>query len=684
LMGWACALAACDEAGKPPPDERDATTSDTTTATSGDATGDARDGYYAVQTPGRVVWRRLNRLEYRNTVHDLLHSDLDPGADLPADDTGYGFDNIASVLTLSPLHLELYERAARIVTSDVLRPPVTAPTRYVVEGEAAESTVEYGSVIDGVYLMGSGGTLTGHVTVARGGSYTYTLRGYETHGGDEAAKLTLWLDGAPLTTFDMSETAADYTVQVQLDAGVHALQVEYSNDFYDPPADRNAWVDWFALDGPAELDVYDQTPWSRVVVCTPDALDRACARATVAELAPRAWRHPVDDATLDSLMGLYDDAIAGGAPAAEALGLPIQALLLSPRFVFKVEGDGPLDGYAIATRLAYFIWSTMPDDLLLSDAAAGKLDTPAGISDEVARMLADPKAEALVQSYGGQWLYIRDVANVFPDPNIFAEFDEPLRVAMVEELQRFFRSFVFEDRSLLELLTSHESWMNRRLAEHYGLEARGPATDDQWARVSLEGTGRQGLLTQAGLLTALSTPFRTSIVRRGKWVLTQLLCDEPPPPPPGVQGLLETDPSGVAHTLREKMELHLTREDCKTCHESMDAVGFALEGFDGIGRTRTSDNGYPLDLSATLGDTSFHGAQELSDLLAQDPRLPRCAVSKLMTYALGRGLKGSDDQALDQAAAAFVASDYRFAKLVAIVATSAPFRARDPETGGNP
>lgn len=639
--------------------------------------------------PGRVVWRRLNRTEYRNTLRDLLGTSLDPGKDLPSDDLGYGFDNIASVLTMSPLHLELYERSARVLADELTRPPITQTLRFSVEAEDLTIAGEYGSAMNDGFMLWSVGALAGTFDLPADGAWRFEMRAWETPAGDEAAKLALWVDGAMVHVFDLTATPAEYTLEVTLSKGRHAIEVEFINDFYEAPADRNALIDRFGLSGPLTLDVYEDTAWGRHVACRPEVIEvggtaaRACAEATVSALLPRAWRRPALASDTAALMALYDGAVADGAPALEALALPLQAVLLSPRFLFKVELDregGALDGWEIATRLSYFLWSTMPDAALMEAAASGKLAEVEGIAAEVRRMLEDPRAEALVQNFAGQWLYVRDVDNAIPDPWVFPEFDDALRHAMAEEMRMFFRSFVTGDRSMIELLTATDTWVNRRLAEHYGLEDGAPAADDVWVRMTIDGVGRRGVLTQAGLLTALSTPFRTSIVRRGKWVLGQLLCAEPSPPPPGVEGLIEVQTPGEApKTLREKMELHKTEERCKTCHKAMDAIGFGLEGFDGIGMARTSDNGFPIDDSGELRGQAFEGAIELAGIIAEDPRLPACMVEKVMIYALGRGLGGEDQPLIDRLIADFAARGHRFSALVELVATSEAFRMREVE-----
>lgn len=698
------ALASCDaQPAEPPGGFRDtsvgvdATAADDTAAAADDAVADSAAADTVPPAPpiapGNVVWRRLNRTEYRNTVRDLLGTRLDPGKDLPSDDLGYGFDNVASVLTMSPLHLELYQRAAAMLAAEVTSVPITTEVDETVEAETLPLSVDYGAAQGTYFVLWSQGELTTDVELPKEATWRVEVRGWESHAGDEPALVATWVDGALVQTFALSEAVADHAIEMTLSAGRHAIGVEFINDYYDasvePAADRNVFIDRFGVRGPVPLEDDATSAWGRHVKCQPavmrtaDVAARTCAADTVRALADRAWRRPGDTAAgVESLMTLYDLAVADGAPPTEALAVPIEALLMSPRFLFKAEmpRDGTaLDGFEVATRLSYFLWSTMPDEALFAAAASGKLGDAAGIADEVARMLEDPKAEALVANFAGQWLYVRDVDNAIPDPWAFPEFDEPLRHAMAEEMRLFFRSFVFEDRSMIELLTATDTWVNRRLAEHYGLpEAAVPADDETWVKTAVAGVGRRGVLSEAGLLTALSTPFRTSIVRRGKWVLSQLLCDTPSDPPPGVVGLIDGTPEGQApRTLREKMELHKTEERCRTCHETMDAIGFGLEGFDGVGMARTTDNGFPIDTASTLHGEAFDGAVQLAGLIAADPRLPRCMVDKLAIYALGRGLAGEDEPLLQRLYADFAARGYRFPALVELIATSEAFRQRE-------
>ncbi len=640
--------------------------------------------------PEHVVLRRLNRTEWANTVRDLIGTRQDLAHDLPADDLGYGFDNIASVLTLSPLHLELYERAAALLAHEALTPPITAPLFLRLEAETAESDDPYGQVAGDFYFLGSGGGLTADVDVPRAGHYVFEARAFEDHAGAESALMAFMIDGLPVGSVSVTApnkgAAAVYSVEVDVTAGRHALGVAFANDFYEPPADRNLSVDYFGLRGPAVLDVLAETAWGRVVPCDLAAMvaeDAACAETLVAQLAYRAWRRPVTPAELAALLAFFTAARAEGTPFLEALELPVRAILLAPHFLFKVEHPlaagatvpEPLDPYELATRLAYFLWSSMPDDALLAAASDRRLANVAGIATEVTRMLADPKARALVDDFASEWLYVRDIANVFPDQTAFPEFDEDLRSAMIGEMQRFLATFFRDPRPVRELLTASDTVVNQRLAEHYGLPLQ-LADAETWQTVELADVPRRGVLGKAGIMTALSTPFRTSIVRRGKWVLGQLLCAEPRAPPADVPSLPTAD-GGAPTTLRAMMEAHMTEERCRNCHESMDPIGFALEPYDGIGAWRTTDNGFPIDATGRLpSGESFDGPVALAATLAGDPRLDACVIEKLFVYALGRGVRLSDRDALTGLASGFAEAGTALGALVRLIATSDTFRMR--------
>ena len=634
--------------------------------------------------PMRTTMHRLNNAEYDNTVRDLLWTELTPAESFPPDDIGYGFDNIADVLSLSPLHLEMYELAAQALVEEALRIPIYEPERFYRLGADGEATT--GGRSGDSWNLWSNGEWSMTVTLPEDGRYRVTLQAYGQQAGPEPVHGFIGIDSVPSFEFDLVETAerpALLTTEFETTAGVHSFGVFFTNDYYRPEEgeDRNMVIMDMTVEGPLDLRVPGEAPRDRLVTCDPEANARACAVDTLDRFLPRAWRRPVPGEERERLMTLYDTVIGEGGSFDEGLHWAFVGALMSPHFVFRVEPDPvlenirPLNDHEIASRLSYFLWSSMPDAELFALAGAGELNDPEVLAAQIDRMLDDPKSVALVDNFAGQWLYIRDIANVFPDTWIFPEFDDELRDAMIEEMRLFFASFITDDRPMIELLTADYTFVNERLARHYGIEGM---EGDEFARVSLEGLPRRGVLTQAGLLTVLSTPTRTSLVRRGKWVLGQLLCSEPDAPPPGVEGLPEQGEEGG--TLREVLERHRADPVCATCHIEMDTIGFGLENYDGIGLYRLEDNGDTVDASGELAGRAFDGAIELSNILVEDARFARCLTQKLYIYALGRGLGPSDLGPLNHVLEQFIAGGYSFRDLTALIATSDPFlfHAADP------
>lgn len=503
--------------------------------------------------PGHLVVHRLNNTEYNNTVRDLLGTALRPADDFPTDDYSFGFDNISSALSMSPIQVELYVRAAREL--------------------AAEAVVA------------------------------------------------------------LEEGTAD-----------------------NPALDR-------------------------ILVCVPQATDEGCVRDIVVELGERAWRRPLQPAEVDDAVELFDFAIAGGASLHEALAVVFEDVLSSPHFLFRFELDPdpeslvprPLTDHELASRLSYFLWSSMPDDALLQAAADGVLHEPEELRRQVERMLDDPKAAALTEGFASQWLYLRGLDGHAVDETLFPEFTAPLSESMAEETRRFFGEFLASDRPVTEMLTADFTYVDARLAAHYGLGLEGQG----FARVSLDGTERAGLLGQASLLTVTSHPDRTSPVKRGQWVLEQLLCSEPPPPPPGVEGLIEEGPA--TGSIRDQLEQHRTDPACAACHVAMDPIGLALEHFDALGAWRETDGEYSIDATGELPDgSSFDGAIELGQVLSTDPRFTECLTEKMLTYALGRGVE-DDDQTIERVHEALLAEGSTLPSLITLVATSYPFLYRRGE-----
>jgi hypothetical protein len=649
----------------------------------GDTEGDE------IRDPANVTLHRLNRVEYNNTIRDLFWGlEITPADDFPADDHSFGFDNMADVLSVTPLLFELYERA----TEDVLDAAFTATSGAGVQrGEAEDGTGDVGSANGEVWALTSNGGVTLLFDIANEGDYELRVRAYGQQAGTALPQMMVEVDGVSLGTIDVEAVAAtpgEYAFDVALGQGTSTVVVSFLNDFYDPGAgaDRNLYVDWVELDGPAGLPPGADDIKAKLLPCTPTAgAEVECTRQVLGAFAERAWRRPLTTAELDGLVELAESARQDGDTWEDSVRLALKSVLISPHFVFRVEIDPepnsltvhPLNDYELASRLSYFLWSSMPDDDLFTAAKAGALQDPTELQAHVVRMLADPKSEALVANFAGQWLYFRALGpNVVKDPALFPNFDEALMVSMRTEMEMFFRSFVTEGRSLRELLTSDTTYVDARLAAHYGLPA--PAGEG-FVETSLAGVPRRGLLTQAGLMTVLSHPQVTSPVKRGKWLLEQLLCLPPQPPPAGVDAQPpEPDPDA---SVREQLEQHRLDPACAVCHDTIDPLGLGLEHYDSVGAYRTIDGGKPIDATGNLpnGGPAFEDALGMTALLAESDDFATCTVRHTLTYALGRGVIASDLPYIEDITAQASASEFALEDLVIAIVTSDMFRMRRGE-----
>jgi len=427
---------------------------------------------------------------------------------------------------------------------------------------------------------------------------------------------------------------------------------------------------------------------ARILTCEPTPGSEAtCADEILRTFAKRAWRRPVTDDEVEVLVGVVTEGLAAGNDFEASLSLGLKTVLVSPWFLFRVELDPDpqsmeiheLTDHELAARLSYFVWSTMPDDELTDMADAGMLHEPEALETQVRRMLEDPRAEALVDNFAGQWLYLRNLdGELAKDVGTFPDFDAELQASMKTEAEMFFRTFITEGRSLQELLTADETFVDARLAEHYGMPA--PAGEG-FQRVSLAGLPRRGLLTQPGILSVLSHASQTSPVKRGKWVLEQLMCIHPPPPPAGVD-IPPLEPS-EGGTMRDELEKHRADPQCAACHDLMDPIGLGLEHYDAIGRFRDLDNGQPIDASGELpGGETFTDALGMVSLLAKGDDFAACTARKTLTYALGREIGQPDQAYLDEIVGEFQAADMTLEGLLVAVVTSDVFRMRRGEEQG--
>ncbi|HXT59659.1 MAG TPA: DUF1592 domain-containing protein [Pirellulales bacterium] len=645
--------------------------------------------------PGRVTIRRLNRAEYNNTVRDLCGVDFRPADDFPADDVGYGFDHIGDVLSMPPILLEKYLNAAEQVVDKAIY--VHGPEKTPLhQFEAAEVGHEGGG---GAHGRGWGLHSTGEVFVEfdfpAPGRYALRGKAFAQQAGSEPARMAFRLNGKEVHVADVTAVDTEpmmYEKQVRIGPGKKRFGLAFINDFYDPKApdpkarDRNLYIDSLEIQGPLDGP---PPPLSeshkRIIFVKPDKKNhRECAEKIIKVFASRAYRRRATADEISRLVKFVEQAEQHGESFERGIQLAMEAVLVSPYFLFRVELDRepnnpqaihPVDDFELAARLSYFLWSSMPDDELFRLAAQGKLREGDTLANQTRRMLKDPKARALVDNFAGQWLEIRRLKTMTPDPKRFPGFDEDLRQAMLKETELFFSSVVEEDRSVLDLLDADYTFLNERLAKHYGI---GGVAGQEFRRVKLDNPDRGGLVTQASVLTVTSNPTRTSPVKRGKWILEEFFNSSPPPPPPEAGELKEDDKTVLRGSLRQRMEQHRANPSCAACHARMDPLGFGLENFDAIGAWRERDGEFAIDAAGTLPDgSSFKRPSELKAILKQKKAdFARCLSEKMLTYALGRGLEYYDKCAVDEIAGKLAQNDYKFSTLILEIVASDPFQLR--------
>jgi hypothetical protein len=644
--------------------------------------------------PGHVTLHRLNREEYNNTVDDLFGITLRPADAFPSDDVGYGFDNIADVLSVSPLLLEKYVDAAEEVAHAAIIAPESlghvtgfTPTDFTIPGQAPTLKP------NGDWILYTTSQIGVDYDFPYDDDYILRVRGYGEQAGPDPAKMAIELDYKPQDQFDVPQTDKDpavFEVKVHVTAGIHHVSAAFLNDYYnasDPNPnnrDRNLVINRIAVVGPVEMP--SALPASETNLITKWPSSRAqydnCARVVLKRFASLAFRRPVQPDELDRLVDVFHETCSQGASYQRGLQVAIEAVLVSPNFLYRIEIDPKPDdpkavqqlgSYEMASRLSYFLWSSMPDAELMRLAAENKLQQPAVLDAEVTRMLQSPKANALATNFAGQWLELRKLQVVAPDPKQFPDFDDGLRNSMKEESETYFENIVSQDRSILEFLDSDYTFLNETLARHYGISG---VEGDQFRLVHLPDHTRGGVLTQASVLTVTSNPTRTSPVKRGRWVLEQLLGTPPPPPPPGVPQLDDGSHGPLTGTLRQRMIQHRQDPACAACHQTMDPIGFGLENFDAVGAWRTMDDGAPIDSSGVLPDGSkFSGPAELKQILmSRKDQFTHAFAEKMLIYALGRGLEPTDRQYVDGIAEHTEQNGYRFTALITGIVESPPFR----------
>jgi hypothetical protein len=640
--------------------------------------------------PGRVTARRLNRAEYSNTIRDLLAVDFRAEKDFPSDDSGHGFDNIGDVLTISPLLMEKYlsaaeKIAARAIGADPLPKPLS---------------VEYSNRNRNFRRMPSAGEFTHRVEFEGDYVVRFGLPGERAPDG-KPVTLAIWMDGKLLHSQQIEtkpsglvyfDPYSEEQMRLYLTEGEHTFRVAFQNDEFVKTLEskdlynnkKNKFFGSVVFIGPYASET-ERPSRKKILVCDPNS-GPDCIDRILSTLARRAYRRPVARSEIAALAKFVDLARGEGQTTEQGLQLAIQAILVSPHFLFRIERDvNPADPSTIhkisdlelASRLSYFLWSSTPDEELLSLAESGKLRTPGILAAQVKRMLGDEKSSALATNFAGQWLEIRALESVRPDPQRFAEWNNELRDSMKTETRMFFDALLRENRPITEFLDAKFTFLNESLAKHYGIEG---VTGSEFRRIDLTTDQRGGILSHASVLTVSSYPTRTSPVLRGKYILENILGTPPPPPPADVPAL-DDQAIGTSLSMRQQLEKHRENATCAACHNRMDVLGFGLENYDATGKWRTMDGKFPVDVAGTMPNgKSFSTPSQMKALLKDDlSDFTKCLTSKMLIYALGRGLERYDRLTVDDISRKLEANGYRFQTLIDEIVRSLPFQSRRGE-----
>lgn len=640
--------------------------------------------------PAPVI-RRLNRLEYNNTIRDLLHVDLDLAKELPADEIGYGFDNIGSVLSLSPVHLEkLFSAAERAAMTALWAPTAEGQPPIELIGLrtyplSEQAPVEFEHTLaPGLYLTefslvraGISETVPPPAMRISFGTDTRTLKAVRVQ--DETVVYRFWINviaNDAKVMVAVAPEAADGSAASQLITSAVSGDQRYGSSY-------GLHVDSMVVRGPIKSSVDKFPAHNKLLAVVPEKYDdqsrETAARENIQSLARRAFRRPPTSEEIDRLMMIYRLGTERGESYEHAMQIVLTSVLVSPQFLYLREGDeseddGKLTKHELATRVSYFLWSSMPDEELMQLADKGQLSD--NLHAQVSRMLQDPKSESFVQAFCGQWLQLRRLEEVTPDLELFPTFNPELRDAMRKESELYFAYVLRNNRSALELIDSNYTFVNKDLATHYGL------TDfqgDDFQKCNIPSGQRGGVLTHASVLTVTSNPNRTSPVKRGKWVLQQILGTPPPPPPPIVEKLDESKSASEEASLRERLVKHREDPSCASCHAQMDPIGFAMENYDAIGRYRANDEHFPIDASGELpGGVHFEDSVEFKQKLSSigKKRFSRSIIKNLLTYSLGRGLELQDISTVEEIRKQLEHNDYRFQSVIFGIVDSEVFQSR--------
>jgi cytochrome c5 len=643
--------------------------------------------------PGRVTARRLNRSEYTNTIRDLLAVDFRADRNFPTDDSGEGFDNIGDILTVSPLLMDKYISAARTIAARAIGAD-PLPKKPI--------EIEYSTRLKNIRRLDYSTVEATH-RVDFDAEYDIRIGLPGQRAADaKPVELVLWMDGKRLesviaetkpSTLTYFNPYSEEHMHVYLPEGDHVFRLGFVNDEFvktitdDKTAyddKKNKFINSMFFVGPYPSKVEKESR-KKILTCDP-ATGPVCVDKIISTLARRAYRRPVTKTEVAALTHFVTLAKAEGRTPEQGIQLAIQAMLVSPHFLFHIEHDAnPTDPNAIhhisdiemANRMSYFLWSSMPDEELQTLGETGKLSQPAVLDAQIKRMLADPKSSAMAENFAGQWLEIRNLDNIKPDPEKFPAWGPELRDAFKTETRMFFDNMLRENRPIGEFLNARYTYLNEFLAKYYGItDVKGP----DFRRVDLKTEERGGILSQGSVLAVSSYPSRTSVVIRGKYILQNILGTPPPPPPPDVPPLDEGS-VGTAMSLRQQMEKHRANAVCASCHSRMDPLGFGLENYDAVGKWRIMDGKFPVDSSGILpSGKSFSTPLQMREVLTSlQADFARCLTEKMLVYALGRGLKPYDRRTVEDIDTKLAASGYGFQTLVSEVVHSLPFQERRGE-----
>ncbi len=647
-----------------------------------------------VKNPGAPTIRRLNRAEYTNTIRDLVHVKFQANDDFPTDDVGYGFDNIGDVLSLPPLLLEKYLQAAEKILDDAIvakpKMPASSKNRFFAQNLRVPRFLLQMS--DRRIFINSNEFSPGlNHDFTFEGDYTIRIRAYCEDTEKDFPRMNLKIDNVEQKIFAIepnNNRPKTYEFSTHLNTGKHSIMVSLANPGVVKTSKgdkkRTLYINMIELEGPFNPKPLDYPlPHKSIMIATPSekvSPDQA-GKQIIQEFAKKAFRRPVAPAEVEKYLKLFRFAQSQKETFDRSIQIALRAILVSPYFLFRIENDSgkpgsnPVNDYELATRLSYFLWSSMPDDTLFRLAEQGKLHDKNTLISQVKRMLKDPKSKALTENFAAQWLQLRTLDTAIPDQATYRSYRSELKPLIVKETEMYFEYILQQNRSVLEFLDSNYTFLNNRLAKFYGI---GGVIGDEFKKVELKTDKRGGIVTQASILTLTSNPTRTSPVKRGKWILENILGDPPPPPDPNA-GQLDDAKNGVLHgTLRQRMEQHRANPICASCHQKMDPLGFSLENFDGVGSFRLSDAGSNIDSRGELpGGIKFEGAKGLKKvLLSKSEMFRRCLAEKLLTYALGRGLEYYDKCAVEDVVKYLKQNRDEFPSAFVAVVLSEPFLKR--------